>query len=77
LAEEYEAGKPSWTYWGNGGLSWAIPYAAGVLAMGWQVNPHLGNDEIVELLFETAYVNTGGYQFINPPAFIEAVKATL
>ena len=77
VAEEYFAGAPSWTYWGIGGRSWTIPYAAGVLAMGWQVNPNLGNDEIVDLLFKTAYVNAGGFQFINPPAFIEAVKATV
>jgi serine protease AprX len=77
VAEEYFAGAPSWTYCGIGGRSWTIPYAAGVLTMGWQVNPNLGNDEIVNLLFKTAYVNAGGFQFINPPAFIEAVKATL
>jgi subtilisin family serine protease len=73
-AEHYAQDSPSYVYHGNGGVSWAVPYTAGVLAMGWQVNPALGNDEIVELLFETAYVNNDGVNIINPPSFIEAVK---
>lgn len=35
VAEEYLEGLPSYQYCGQGGLSWGIPYAAGVLAMGW------------------------------------------
>ena len=76
MAEEYNANENSWQYTGMGGLSWAIPYAAGVLAMGWQINPNLENNEIISLLFATAYIDNHGYQFINPTAFIEAVRAT-
>lgn len=36
-AEEYNDGHPGYQYCGPGGLSWAIPYVAGVLALGWQV----------------------------------------
>jgi serine protease AprX len=73
-AEEYDEGNPSYQYCGRGGLSWSIPYAAGVLALGWQVKPNLTADEIVKLLFETAHLTTDGYKIINPAAFINAAE---
>jgi hypothetical protein len=73
-AEEYEKGKCSYAYWGQGGLSWAIPYAAGVLAMGWQVWPEATAEQMKELLFQSAYTNKDGAKIINPPRFINAVK---
>jgi hypothetical protein len=76
VAEEYKEGKPSYTYYGVGGLSWGIPYAAGVLALGWQINPALGNDEIVQMLFDTCATGKDGSNIIDPAAFIEAVKAS-
>lgn len=77
VAEEYVDGEPSYTYCGTGGLSWGIPYGAGVLALGWEVNPELSNEEILQILFDTAYVNDEGFQMINPTAFIEAVEGTV
>jgi hypothetical protein len=53
------------------GYSWAIPYTAGVLAMGWQIHPELSKEKMVDLLFQTAYLNPDGAQIINPPAFIK------
>jgi len=76
-AEEYNEGSPSYVYWGQGGLSWAIPYAAGVLALGWQVNPNLSNDEIIQILFDTRARGSNESPIINPVAFIDAVKKTL
>ena len=38
-AEEYTAGQFGYTHYGQGGLSWGIPYCAGVMALGWQVDP--------------------------------------
>ena len=38
-AEEYGQGNFGFQYTGKGGLSWAIPYVAGVLALGWQTRP--------------------------------------
>lgn len=76
VAEEYWEGSPSYQYTGQGGLSWGIPYAAGVLALGWQVNPALDNDQIVKALFETCAVSNDGSNIIDPTAFIEAVKKT-
>jgi len=76
VAEEYWEGLPSYQYTGQGGLSWGIPYAAGVLAMGWQVNPALDNVQIVQILFETCSIANDGSNIINPIAFIDAIKKT-
>ena len=76
VAEEYWEGSPSYQYTGQGGLSWGIPYAAGVLALGWQVNPTLDNAQIVQILFETCSIANDGSNIINPIAFIDAVKKT-
>ncbi len=73
-AEEYDEGKCTYAYWGQGGLSWAIPYAAGVLAIGWQVWPEATPEQMKELLFKSAYTNKNGAKIINPPRFINAVK---
>ena len=74
-AETYEKGSYSYQYMGTGGLSWAIPYAAGTLALGWQVNPELTGEEAMKLLSETATINQEGYRIINPLAFVEAAQA--
>lgn len=74
VAEEYKEGEPSYQYTGQGGLSWGIPYAAGVLALGWQVNPDLDNDQIIKILFETCTIANDGSNIINPTAFIDAIK---
>ncbi len=76
VAEEYREGFPSYQYTGQGGLSWGIPYAAGVLALGWQVNPDLDNDQIVQILFDTRAVSNDRSNIIDPTAFIEAIKKT-
>jgi len=70
VAEEYDKGNYGYTYNGRGGTSWTIPYCAGVLAMGWQIRPELTGEQMVDLLFQTAYIKQGGAQIINPPAFI-------
>jgi subtilisin family serine protease len=75
-AEEYDKGKFGYQYCGRGGLSWAIPYCAGVLAMGWQINPALSPEQMRQLLFQSAYVTPGGEKIINPREFINLVKKT-
>lgn len=84
-AEVYSEGGFSHIYWGGthrsplpdskAGYSWAIPYCAGVLAMGWQIRPELTGDQIVGLLFQTAYVDSHGAQIINPQDFISFLAA--
>lgn len=71
-AQEYTEKDFSYGYWGKGGLSWSIPYATGVLAMGWQLAPQLTGPEMKELLFASAY---GEDKIIDPLKFIEMVKA--
>lgn len=74
-AEEYVRGDHSYQYTGRGGLSWAIPYVAGVLALGWQVDPDLTADEAVGLLFESAHKPDGATSIIDPAAFVSLVKS--
>ncbi len=74
VAEEYVTGICSYEYFGQGGLSFAVPYAAGVLALGWQVNPDLDKDTIMKLLFDTCYINRDGSRIINPSAFIDRIN---
>jgi len=73
-AEQYEPEQFSYQYCGKGGLSWAIPYVAGVLAMGWQINPDLSAEQMKQLLFESAHTKTSGAKIINPQKFILLVR---
>ncbi len=42
--------------------------------MGWQIKPELSGEEMLDLLFETAYIKDGA-SIINPVAFIERVRS--
>jgi hypothetical protein len=64
-----------YSYWGVGGLSWGVPYAAGVLALGWQIRPDYAPEQMLNLLIETAAENDLGFPCVDPPAFIAAVQA--
>ncbi len=75
-AEQYEKNKYGYQFTGRGGLSWGIPYATGVLALGWQVNPDLTPVQAKHLLFESAFVTPDGTKIIYPSRFIELVKNT-
>ena len=74
IAEEYNKGDFSYQYCGYGGLSWAIPYCAGVLALGWQIQPEIGPEQMRDLLFKSAYIHKSGYRIINPNGFIRLVR---
>lgn len=73
----YLEGQYYYGYDGWGGQSWAVPYVAGVLALGWQVNPDLDADTMKDLLYESCYVNENGNHIINPQAFIALVQESL
>lgn len=75
--EQYDAGDFFFRYGGQGGESWGVPYAAGVLALGWQINPQLSPEEIKKILIDSAYENQYGERIIYPSAFIEMVENTL
>jgi hypothetical protein len=72
-AEEYDKGDCSYQYCGTGGLSWSIPYCAGVFALGWQLRPDIPPERMRELLFKSA-INKDGTKIINPRKFIHLVK---
>ena len=67
----------SYQFTGNGGLSWSVPYVAGVLAMGWQINPKLTNAQILDMLFASAYVTDNNSRIINPKAFIRPLAKVM
>ena len=66
MAEQYQKGRFTYQYNSKGGQSWAVPYVAGVLAMGWQVNPGLEPGQMKELLFESVATGQNGAKIINP-----------
>lgn len=74
-AQHYDyQGRNSHIYWGRGGLSWAIPYASGVLAMGWQVQPELHKEQMMALLHSSAYCDAMDNTYIMPAGFIERLQ---
>lgn len=60
-------------YWGNGGLSWAMPYVLGVYAIAKSIDPSLTKAELQTILAETATKNSTGIKIINPVAYIAKV----
>jgi subtilisin family serine protease len=84
VAEADEDGSFGYAYDGGGrrsrrpkaknGYSDTIPYAAGILALGWQIRPDLTPAQMKELLFASAYVHESGARIINPRAFIELIR---
>jgi serine protease AprX len=74
-AEEYAKGECAYQYCGRGGLSWSIPYCAGVLALGWQSRPDLDAAQMKALLFKSTHKTADGSPIINPVVFVRMVKA--
>jgi len=73
-SEQYEKDDFIYQYCGRGGLSWAIPYTAGVLSLGWQIRPDLSPQEMRNLLFASAYKTNNGCVIIDPKNFIRFVS---
>jgi beta-lactamase regulating signal transducer with metallopeptidase domain len=67
-------GRSTYQYTGRGGLSWGIPYAAGVLAMGWQVRPDLPAEKMKALLLASGREVANGHRIIDPQNFIRQVQ---
>jgi len=66
-------GPEVYTFYPEGGMSWAAPYLAGLAVLAFQVNPGIEPKTIVELWIKTA-VHTDAGSVANPPGFIEAVR---
>jgi beta-lactamase regulating signal transducer with metallopeptidase domain len=76
VAEQTEQGGFGYAYWGQGGLSWSVPYVAGVLALGKEAAPQLSAQQLKSALFESTYSlpDDLSAKIINPVAFVEAVR---
>lgn len=67
-------GVKDYSFFADGGLSWAAPYLAGVIALGYQVNPELDPEVVMSALRETGtpFVKQGW--IVNPPRFIAKIR---
>jgi len=68
------SGNGEYTYWGEGGLSWACPYLAGLIALGLQVNTSMSAQDLYKVIIETSTFNRFGIKVVNPDAYIKKVK---
>ncbi|HNW19683.1 MAG TPA: S8 family serine peptidase [bacterium] len=59
---------------GRGGISWSVPYLAGVFALVLQIKPELKQAEISRIIVQTATINKQGLRIINPRGVIDEVK---
>ena len=80
VPSDYRTMASSWNkegqymYNGRGGISWSVPYLAGLFALILQVNPNIKREEIAEIINESAVVNEKGLRIINPKGIIDLVK---
>ena len=73
VAEQYVDGVSTYQFVGRHGIGWTTPYAAGVLAMGWQAAPGMSGAEMIESLLASSYDHADLVQIIHPQRFIHAV----
>jgi hypothetical protein len=66
-------GPNDYMFWRQGGMSWTVPYLAGLATMAFQVDPELKPQAIPDLWSKTASKTSAGL-VVNPPAFIQAVR---
>lgn len=67
-------GPEEYMYNGKGGMSWSVPYLAGLFALALQINPGLTQKELSDLVNKTASVNKKGLKVVNPRGFIKAIQ---
>lgn len=74
-------GTEDYVVYREGGLSWAVPYLAGVYALACQVKPNITYDEFFKLAASTARTSHGAYEgesyeaqyIIDPVAIIKKI----
>lgn len=59
-------------YWASSGLSWTMPYTLGLYAIVTEIDPTLTQDDLREMIVETAYINDAGIRIVNPVGFVAA-----
>ena len=76
-----QSGPADYVHFANGGLSWAVPYVAGLYALGVQVYPQLTKKIFMKTALETSDVRSCEYQgesfsmkLINPQRLINKLK---
>lgn len=80
VPSDYRTMASSWRkegqymYNGRGGISWSVPYLAGLFALALQVNPNLQREEIAEIIKDSAVVNKKGLRIINPKGIIDLAR---
>lgn len=80
VPSDYRTMASSWNkegqymYNGRGGISWSVPYLAGLFALILQVNPNIKREEIAEIINESAVVNKKGLRIVNPKGIIDLAK---
>ncbi|HNZ86849.1 MAG TPA: S8 family serine peptidase [bacterium] len=80
VPSDYRTMASSWRkegqymYNGKGGISWSVPYLAGLFALALQVNPNLQRGEIAEIVKESTVVNKKGLRIVNPKGIIDLAR---
>ena len=67
-------GDSDYVFYNQGGVSWVVPYVAGLYALGLQVNPNMTPELFWEKINSTARKVEGVGKIADPVKFIEAVK---
>jgi len=65
--------KDGYEFHGQGGISWSIPYLAGLFALMLQAKNDLTMEEMVKILKDTAVMNKNGLKIIDPRKAIENI----
>jgi subtilisin family serine protease len=73
MASSYKK-ENQYMYNGKGGISWAVPYLAGLFALILQINPDIKKEEISQIINESAVVNKRKRRIVNPNGIINLVK---
>jgi len=77
---DYRTMASSWrkegqyVYNGKGGLSWAVPYLAGLFALALQIDPSIDQEKLVSIMKESAIINNQGIKIVNPEGIIDLVR---
>jgi hypothetical protein len=62
--------KNDYIYWAQGGLSWTMPYMLGLYAIVLGIDPALTQEEIRQMVVDTAFENAQGMRAVDPLSFV-------
>ena len=80
IPSDYRTVASSWNkegiyaFYGRGGISWAVPYLAGIFSLMLQVDNNLTKEEIIDIAEKTTSVNSSGLKIINPEGMVDFVR---